>query len=73
MSEVLKLEGIANRDSLPYAETYELGRVEGLRTLVRGTIRCVFPSVLTWLEIAHSSLIVAADTLIHTDTQASTP
>lgn len=38
-SDVLKLEGIANRDSLPYAETYNLGPVDGLRTLVRGTIR----------------------------------
>lgn len=41
VSDVLKLEGIANRDSLPYAETYGLGKVEDLRTLVRGTIRCV--------------------------------
>ena len=40
MSDVLRLEGVANRDSLPYAETYALGRVEELRTLVRGTIRC---------------------------------
>ncbi|KIP01213.1 hypothetical protein PHLGIDRAFT_131332 [Phlebiopsis gigantea 11061_1 CR5-6] len=40
VSDVLKLEGIANRDSLPYAETYGLGKVEDLRTLVRGTIRC---------------------------------
>ena len=39
MSDVLRLEGVANRDSLPYAETYALGPVEGLRTLVRGTIR----------------------------------
>jgi len=32
----LRLEGIANRDSLPYREEYELGEV---RTAVRGTLR----------------------------------
>ena len=41
VSDILKLEGIANRDSLPYAETYALGKLEDLRTLVRGTIRQV--------------------------------
>lgn len=40
-SDVLKLEGIANRDSLPYAETYALGELDSLRTVLRGTIRCV--------------------------------
>ena len=40
-SEVLQLEGIANRDSLPYAETYALGPLDSLRTVVRGTIRFV--------------------------------
>ena len=39
VSEILRLEGIANRDSLPYAETYNLGKLDNLRTLVRGTIR----------------------------------
>ncbi|KAG9033233.1 hypothetical protein FRB95_000412 [Tulasnella sp. JGI-2019a] len=33
------LEGLANRDSLPYAETYGLGPVEGLHNLFRGTLR----------------------------------
>jgi alpha-aminoadipic semialdehyde synthase len=41
ISDVLKLEGIANRDSLPYAETYSLGTVDKLRTIVRGTLRSV--------------------------------
>lgn len=41
VSGILKLEGIANRDSLSYAETYSLGKLEDLRTLVRGTIRLV--------------------------------
>ena len=39
VSEVLQLEGVANRNSLPYADTYSLGRLEDIRTLVRGTIR----------------------------------
>lgn len=40
ISSELKLEGIANRDSLPYAETYGLGELNTLRTVLRGTLRC---------------------------------
>ncbi|KAH7886733.1 Saccharopine dehydrogenase-domain-containing protein [Phlebopus sp. FC_14] len=39
ISSVLKLEGIANRDSLPYAVTYGLGDVRELRSVLRGTLR----------------------------------
>jgi len=39
VSNVLRLEGIANRDSMPYAETYGLGRLNELRTVLRGTLR----------------------------------
>lgn len=37
----VELEGMPNRDSLPYRETYGLGgdRDGALRTLVRGTLR----------------------------------
>jgi len=35
----LALEGLANRDSIPYAEKYGLGPVDGLRDLFRGTLR----------------------------------
>lgn len=35
----LKLEGLANRDSMPYAAKYGLGPVDGLRDLFRGTLR----------------------------------
>nr|XP_019046253.1 alpha-aminoadipic semialdehyde synthase [Kwoniella bestiolae CBS 10118]OCF25183.1 alpha-aminoadipic semialdehyde synthase [Kwoniella bestiolae CBS 10118] len=35
----LPLEGLANRDSMPYAEKYGLGEVEGLKDLFRGTLR----------------------------------
>ena len=44
VSNVLKLEGLANRDSLPYAETYALGDVSKLRTMLRGTLRCALQS-----------------------------
>ncbi|KAF9790341.1 Saccharopine dehydrogenase-domain-containing protein [Thelephora terrestris] len=39
VSDVLKLEGIANRDSIPYVDTYGLGKLEELRTVLRGTLR----------------------------------
>ncbi|KAH7919203.1 hypothetical protein BV22DRAFT_1023405 [Leucogyrophana mollusca] len=39
VSSVLKFEGVANRDSLPYADTYSLGRMEDLNTVLRGTLR----------------------------------
>ena len=35
----LPLEGLANRDSIPYADKYGLGRVEDLQDLFRGTLR----------------------------------
>lgn len=35
----LALEGLANRDSIPYAEKYGLGPVEDLQDLFRGTLR----------------------------------
>jgi len=35
----IPLEGFANRDSLRYAESYRLGPVQELRTLLRGTLR----------------------------------
>ncbi|KAI0075026.1 hypothetical protein K474DRAFT_1647191 [Panus rudis PR-1116 ss-1] len=39
ISDVLKLEGIANRDSLPYGDTYALEPLRDVRTLFRGTLR----------------------------------
>jgi alpha-aminoadipic semialdehyde synthase len=41
ISNVLRLEGIANRDSWPHAESYQLGDMKDLRTLLRGTLRQV--------------------------------
>ena len=35
----LALEGLANRDSLPYAEKYGMGNVESMNDLFRGTLR----------------------------------
>ncbi|KAF7986808.1 hypothetical protein HWV62_20442 [Athelia sp. TMB] len=39
ISNILKMEGIANRDSLPYADSYDLGPLSELRTVLRGTLR----------------------------------
>ena len=41
VSNILKFEGIANRDSRTYAKDYQLGPLEGLRTLLRGTLRYI--------------------------------
>jgi alpha-aminoadipic semialdehyde synthase len=41
LSNMFKFEGIANRDSLPYAETYNIGAVSALDTVLRGTLRQV--------------------------------
>jgi alpha-aminoadipic semialdehyde synthase len=38
LSNVLRLEGLANRDSMDYTETYSL-EGEELRTMLRGTLR----------------------------------
>ncbi|KAI0302611.1 Saccharopine dehydrogenase-domain-containing protein [Russula brevipes] len=38
LSNVLRLEGLANRNSMQYAETYSL-KDEDLRTMLRGTLR----------------------------------
>ena len=39
LSNVLKFEGLANRNSLPYAAVYGLEPLEGIRTIFRGTLR----------------------------------
>ncbi|KAF8603401.1 hypothetical protein BDV93DRAFT_442477 [Ceratobasidium sp. AG-I] len=39
ISKGFALEGLANRDSLGYAETYGLGSVDGMKSLFRGTLR----------------------------------
>ncbi|EMD35803.1 hypothetical protein CERSUDRAFT_52831 [Gelatoporia subvermispora B] len=39
LSDVLKFEGVPNRDSLSYASVYGLHSLQQLRTLLRGTLR----------------------------------
>ncbi|KAI0328943.1 hypothetical protein GY45DRAFT_1435780 [Cubamyces sp. BRFM 1775] len=39
LSNVLKFEGLANRDSLPYGDVYGLSPLDGVRTVFRGTLR----------------------------------
>ncbi|KAF8639309.1 hypothetical protein AX17_001590 [Amanita inopinata Kibby_2008] len=41
-------EGLANRDSLPYVDTYGLGKLEELRTVLRGTLRYPGFARLMW-------------------------
>jgi alpha-aminoadipic semialdehyde synthase len=41
LSKGFALEGLANRDSLGYADTYGLGSVDGMKSLFRGTLRYV--------------------------------
>ncbi|KAJ7212239.1 Saccharopine dehydrogenase-domain-containing protein [Mycena pura] len=38
-SKEFTLEGLPNRDSMPYLETYNLGQMKDVRTLLRGTLR----------------------------------
>ncbi|KAG1903451.1 Saccharopine dehydrogenase-domain-containing protein [Suillus fuscotomentosus] len=63
ISHVLKLEGLANRDSLPYAETYGLGKLENLQTVLRGTLR--YPG---FADLMHAFKIIGlldTETSIH--------
>ena len=53
ISNVLKLEGLANRDSIPYAETYGLGPANEMRTLLRGTLR--YATDLSLLIVVHAN------------------
>ena len=46
--EGIRLEGLPNRDSVPYVDTYGLGRLEELRTVLRGTLRYPGFSRLMW-------------------------
>ena len=44
----IRLEGLPNRDSMPYVDKYGLGRLEVLRTVLRGTLRYPGFSNLMW-------------------------
>jgi len=46
--EGIKLEGLPNRDSIPYVDTYGLGKLEELRTVLRGTLKYPGFSKLMW-------------------------
>lgn len=68
ISNILNFEGIANRDSFPYAETYGL-KADTVRTLLRGTLRSLnftfrlyhlidsrsgIPGIVTWSNLSKS-------------------
>ena len=48
IEEGISLEGLPNRDSMPYVDTYGLGKPEALRTVLRGTLRYPGFSKLMW-------------------------
>ncbi|KAJ7696052.1 Saccharopine dehydrogenase-domain-containing protein [Mycena rosella] len=48
ITEEFRLEGLPNRDSVPYLKTYELGDVKDIRTVLRGTLR--YPGFSKLLE-----------------------
>lgn len=57
VSDVLRLEGLANRDSMPYVQTYQLrSPQDGLHTMLRGTLRYVYVRVITLLELTFCQL-----------------
>ncbi|KDQ57993.1 hypothetical protein JAAARDRAFT_129317 [Jaapia argillacea MUCL 33604] len=49
ISDEFRLEGLANRNSLPYAGVYRMGDVSALRSVLRGTLR--YPG---FCELMHS-------------------
>ncbi|ODO08112.1 hypothetical protein I350_03696 [Cryptococcus amylolentus CBS 6273] len=57
----LQLEGLANRDSIPYAEKYGLGPAEGLTDLFRGTLR--YPGFSTLLNDFRRLGLLSSDVL----------
>ncbi|KAG1857273.1 Saccharopine dehydrogenase, partial [Suillus tomentosus] len=64
ISHVLKLEGLASRDSLPYAEMYgSFGKLGNLQTVLRGTLR--YPG---FADLMHAFKIIGlldTETSIH--------
>ncbi|WVQ72546.1 hypothetical protein IAR50_002103 [Cryptococcus sp. DSM 104548] len=57
----LELEGLANRDSIPYAAKYGLGPVEELTDLFRGTLR--YPGFSTLLNDFRRLGLLSSDVL----------
>ncbi|KAL7421814.1 hypothetical protein Q5752_003585 [Cryptotrichosporon argae] len=57
----LKLEGLANRDSLPYAEKYGLGALAGLRNVFRGTLR--YPGFAVLLDAIRQLGLLSSEPL----------
>ncbi|KAG6372697.1 Saccharopine dehydrogenase-domain-containing protein [Boletus reticuloceps] len=63
ISNDLNLEGIANRDSLPYADTYGLGKLNDLRTVLRGTLR--YPGFANLMDSFKSMGLLNTDPSSH--------
>lgn len=63
LSNVLKFEGLANRDSLPYANVYGLEPIDGVRTVFRGTLR--YAGFADLMHAFKSIGLLEASTTIH--------
>ncbi|KAH9058857.1 Saccharopine dehydrogenase-domain-containing protein [Lactarius vividus] len=68
LSNVLKLEGLANRDSMHYAETYSLDGGE-LRTMLRGTLR--YPGFAALMHSFGAIGLLESTKTIHLDRWSS--
>ena len=63
VSNVLKLEGLANRNSLPYANVYGLEPLDGIRTVFRGTLR--YPGFADLMHAFKSIGLLEASTTVN--------
>ncbi|KZT63559.1 hypothetical protein DAEQUDRAFT_770505 [Daedalea quercina L-15889] len=65
ISEIMKFEGLPNRDSLPYAGQYGLGdpRSQDLHTIFRGTLR--YPGFSTLMHGFRATGLLDNSTTIH--------
>ncbi|KAJ7254348.1 Saccharopine dehydrogenase-domain-containing protein [Mycena haematopus] len=69
ISRELKLEGLPNRDSLPYLATYNLGEMSHVRTLLRGTLR--YPGFSRLMESFRAIGFLNLNTTIRLQTWSS--
>ncbi|TFK68903.1 hypothetical protein BDN72DRAFT_888403 [Pluteus cervinus] len=69
ISSEFTLEGIPNRDSIPYASTYNLGESSSMRTLLRGTLR--YPGFSALMYCFKSIGLLATEKTVQFDRWAS--
>ncbi|KAF7365331.1 Alpha-aminoadipic semialdehyde synthase, mitochondrial [Mycena venus] len=69
ISEEFKMEGLPNRDSLPYLSTYNLGWLSNVRTLLRGTLR--YPGFSRLMESFRAIGFLEVNQTIHLESWSS--